>query len=69
MLSQGEAVAVCTMEKANMAINHLLQELRLHEVVAIVVDEVHMLADKHRCCLGGERLGAINVTRTSQTMV
>jgi hypothetical protein len=36
------------MEKANMAINMLLLEARLHELRCVVVDEAHMVSDKHR---------------------
>lgn len=45
----GEAVAVCTIEKANMAINKLIAEDRLGELCCVVVDEAHMVADPHRC--------------------
>jgi hypothetical protein len=31
-----------------MTINRLIQEQRLHELVSVVVDEAHMLADPHR---------------------
>jgi hypothetical protein len=48
LLSQAERIAICSIEKANMAINHLIQEQRLHELVSVVVDEAHMLADPHR---------------------
>lgn len=48
-LLQGERIAICSIEKANMAINHLIQEKRLHELVSVVVDEAHMLADPNRC--------------------
>ena len=45
---QAERIAICSIEKANMAVNHLIQEGRLHELVSVVVDEAHMLADPHR---------------------
>ncbi|BDA50034.1 DNA polymerase theta [Coccomyxa sp. Obi] len=44
----GEAIAVCTIEKANVAINRLVQENRLDELCCIVIDEVHMLNDPQR---------------------
>lgn len=48
LAAQGETIAVCTMEKANIVVNKLLEEGRLGEVVCIVVDEVHMLCDERR---------------------
>ncbi|GFH15236.1 uncharacterized protein HaLaN_11430, partial [Haematococcus lacustris] len=42
------ALAVLTMEKANVTINRLVAEERLHELVCLVVDEAHMVADPHR---------------------
>ncbi|KAL0029501.1 hypothetical protein WJX77_012503 [Trebouxia sp. C0004] len=44
----GESVAVCTIEKANVAINKLVQEGRLGELTCVVVDELHMVCDPHR---------------------
>ncbi|DBA82486.1 TPA: hypothetical protein ACH3X2_000714 [Trebouxia sp. C0005] len=44
----GESVAVCTIEKANGAINKLVQEGRLGELTCVVVDELHMVCDIHR---------------------
>ena len=44
----GEAVAVCTIEKANVCINRLLQEGRLGELCCIVIDELHMIANPQR---------------------
>jgi DNA polymerase theta len=46
--ARGEAVAVLTIEKANAAVDALAREGRLGEVVALVVDEAHMLADPGR---------------------
>ena len=43
-----EAVAVLTMEKANVTINRLVADQRLHELVCVVVDEAHMVADPCR---------------------
>ena len=37
---QDETVAVCTIEKANGAVNRLVQEGRMHELCCIIVDEV-----------------------------
>ena len=46
--TQDERVAVCSIEKANVAINKMLAEGRLGELEAVVVDEVHMVADPQR---------------------
>jgi hypothetical protein len=45
---QDERVAVCSIEKANVAVNRMLAEGRLGELAAVVVDEVHMVTDPHR---------------------
>ena len=45
---RGETVAVCTIEKANAAINRLAQEGRLGELCCVVVDELHMVGDADR---------------------
>ncbi len=42
-------IAVCTMEKANVAVNNMIQQRRMHELVSVVVDEAHMVADPGRC--------------------
>ena len=44
----GESVAVCTIEKANVCINRLLKEGRLAELSCIVIDELHMIANPQR---------------------
>ena len=41
--SSGPILAVCTIEKANMVLNRLLDEDRLHEIGIVVVDEMHMV--------------------------
>ena len=48
VIFQDEVISICTMEKANMAVNMLLMEGRLHELTCVVVDEAHMVADQHR---------------------
>lgn len=56
--TQDERVAVCSIEKANVALNKMLAESRLDELAAVVVDEVHMVADPNRCSQGGVTVGA-----------
>jgi len=46
---QKEALAIMTIEKANTTINRLLALQRLSELVCVVVDEAHMVADPGRC--------------------
>ncbi len=41
------------MEKANVAVNKLIQQQRLHELACVVVDEAHMVADPQRCGAAG----------------
>jgi DNA polymerase theta len=45
---QAERISICSIEKANGAINKLIQEQRLHELVSVTIDEAHMLADTNR---------------------
>lgn len=42
---------MCSIEKANVALNKMIAEGRLGELAAVVVDEVHMVADPHRWAL------------------
>jgi hypothetical protein len=51
--AQHERIAVCSIEKANVAVNKMLAEGRLRELAAVVVDEVHMVTDPHRWGGGG----------------
>lgn len=41
-------VGVCTIEKANSICNRMQEEGRLHEIGAVVADEVHLIGDAHR---------------------
>jgi DNA polymerase theta len=45
---QAERISICSIEKANGALNRMMQEQRLHELVSVTIDEAHMLADPHR---------------------
>lgn len=47
-LPPGPTLFVCTIEKANSLLNHLLEEGRGHELGAVVVDELHMLGTPGR---------------------
>lgn len=44
----GEDVAVCTIEKANSAVNRLVADGRVHQLACCVVDEMHMIGDGER---------------------
>ena len=41
-------IAVCTIEKANNIVNHLLEKGELGQVGAVVIDELHMIGEPHR---------------------
>lgn len=41
-------IAVCTIEKANNMVNHLLEKGELAQVGAVVIDELHMIGEPHR---------------------
>lgn len=47
-LVQAERISICSIEKANGAINRMIQEERLQELVSVTIDEAHMLADPNR---------------------
>lgn len=41
-------IAVCTIEKANGLVNHLMEAGKLQNIGAIIVDEMHLIGDKSR---------------------
>jgi len=41
-------IAVCTIEKANSIVNHLLEKGELWQIGAVVIDELHMIGEPHR---------------------
>lgn len=43
-LTKDTSVAVCTIEKANVLVNKLLEEGRLSELAILVIDELHMVS-------------------------
>ena len=47
-LEEGVDVLLCTVEKANVVVNRLIEEGRLNELGLVVLDEVHMLAEEGR---------------------
>lgn len=47
-LSESVHVAVCTIERANALVNRLLERGELGRLRAVVVDEMHLIADEHR---------------------
>ena len=44
-------IAICTIEKANSLVNHLLEKKAVKELGVVVVDELHMIGDGQRGCL------------------
>lgn len=47
-LKEATAVMVCTVEKANIVVNRMVEDNQLSSLCCIVIDEVHMLADAQR---------------------
>ena len=44
-------IAICTIEKANSLVNHLLEKKAVKALGVVVVDELHMIGDGQRGCL------------------
>ncbi|KPI85643.1 putative DNA polymerase theta (helicase domain only) [Leptomonas seymouri] len=47
-LCDAPAIYVCTIEKANALLNHMLEVGRTEEIGAVVVDEIHMVGEPRR---------------------
>ena len=41
-------MAVCTIEKANVALNRIVSEGRLSDIAAVVFDELHLVGEPNR---------------------
>ena len=41
-------LAVCTIEKANIIVNQLIDQQRKHQLIMIVIDEIHLISDSKR---------------------
>jgi superfamily II DNA/RNA helicase len=41
-------LVICTIERANILINQLLEEKRENQLSMIIIDEIHLLSDSHR---------------------
>jgi len=41
-------IAVCTIEKANAVVNRLMEDGQLDRLCCVVLDELHMINDRHR---------------------
>ena len=44
----GIDMGICTIEKANSLVNHIIEEDILNQIGLVVVDELHMVGDRHR---------------------
>lgn len=48
MLGKDVDIAICTIEKANIIVTHLMETRRISQLSMVVVDEIHLLSDSQR---------------------
>ncbi|EFA81654.1 hypothetical protein PPL_05648 [Heterostelium album PN500] len=44
----GNGIVVCTIEKANIIVNQMIEDKRMSEIGTVVIDELHMIGDGER---------------------
>lgn len=42
-------IAICTIEKANVLVNHMMEEGTFSQLVCVVIDEMHMMGEQVMC--------------------
>eukprot|EP00210_Caulerpa_lentillifera_P002913 g2781.t1 len=48
IISESTGILVCTIEKANLLVNHMIEDDLVQLLSTVVVDELHMIDDQHR---------------------